>query len=219
MAANPPGPAPQAPGAPPQPAAPTPAVASAAEIETYKAFATLVNAEEQVFWTRNNLFQLLHVALFAGLATLLAEAHKSLFDCDPTDLVPNVFPVYWLALLGVCVIGLASGVSWLLMIWRSVYIMDSASDRLQAIEAQLHGTTGPFRAYTLWRRDLEQPGHGVARRKRARLSQIWAGLALVFIAVWLAAAVLVASQEPTLSAACLPDTRAPAESAGFSARN
>ena len=187
--------------------------ASWATIEAYRTFAALARTEMRTALAHNVLFQLVHVGLFAALAWFLADVRNTLLDCDPHDLVADVFSTYALALLGLCLVGLLSGVSWLLMIWRSGRIVDSILIRLQAIETQLYGAASPLLAYAQWRRDLAQSEERTARFGRLRLSQIWAGLAVAFIAIWLAAVVLVANEQPMLSAACVPSSNNPADSA------
>ena len=184
-----------------------------AGIEAYRTFAALARTETRTSTAHNILFQLVHVGLFAVLAWFLADVRNTLLDCDPHDLVADVFSTYALALLGLCVIGLLSGVSWLLMVWRSGRIVDSILIRLQAIETNLYGADSPLLAYAQWRRDLGRSGEKASRFARLRLSQIWSGLAVAFIAIWLAAVVLVANEQPLLSAACVPSSNGPGDSA------
>jgi len=181
-----------------------------ATIEAYRTFAALARTETRTALAHNILFQLVHVGLFTVLAWFLADVRNSLLDCDPHDLAAEAFNVYALSLLGLCIIGLLSGVSWLLLIWRSGRIVDSILIRLQAIETELYGAASPLLAYAEWRRDLAR---GTSRFGRLRLSQIWAGLAVVFVAIWLAAVVLVENELPLLSAACLPSSNNPGDSA------
>jgi hypothetical protein len=181
-----------------------------ATIEAYRTFTALARTETRTSLAHNILFQLVHVGLFTVLAWFLADVRNTLLDCDPHDLAAEAFTTYALSLLGLCLIGLLSGVSWLLMIWRSGRINDSILSRLQAIETHLYGADSPLLAYAQWRRELAR---GTSRFGRLRLSQIWAGLAVVFVAIWLAAVVLVANEQPLLSAACLPSSNNPADSA------
>jgi hypothetical protein len=204
--ATPPGaPAPSADPTPELPIAP-PSRADPAQIETYKAFAGLMSAHLRAFWTRNNLFQILHVGMFTALAALLTQAHATLFDCEPADLVPNVFLALWLGLLGLCTVGVASAAAWLMMIWRSSAVIDALFDRLGEIEMHLHGSAGPLLAFTAWRQALQGAAGPRTRRRRVRLAQIWAALAVAFAAVWLAAAWFVVSERAALTAACVPES-------------
>ena len=195
-----------------QPAEP-PRAPNSLEVEAYKSFAVLMNTEETTHWTRNNLFQLLHGALAAGFIALLSEAHRGVAACS--NIVAGQLKWYPWSLSGLALFGALSSIAWLMMQFRSGYIMDSIFDRLTQIEDAFpdFGIHRRFTVYSQWDRALtgrNVPGPTLPPRwyKRARLSTIWKWLAGSFCIVWTAAIVLVLWNSDQLGAVCVDDSNA-----------
>jgi hypothetical protein len=102
------------------------------ELEIYKILAALFNAEEAVFWTRNNVLVVVQAGLIAAATAIAAAALKDLASAECV----NPAPIIGAALLlgGVSLLGLAMSIAWALMVKRGELVANSIESKLKDIE-------------------------------------------------------------------------------------
>src|SRR4051812_11518535 len=96
---------------------------SSLHLESFKILATLYNAEETSFYTRNNILVILQVGMVAAVAGLFS---KILDNQSPAYAVRQLRPVIG----GLCAAGLIAAVAWLFTVRRSKFIAHSLTEQL-----------------------------------------------------------------------------------------
>jgi hypothetical protein len=171
-----------------------------AELETYKALVSLHNAQETIFWTRNNILAVIQTALIAGAFSVLKKGTgEELLLWDGDREVPATL---------LCVAGLTFSVAWILVVRRTDFLFRTTLHILANMELRFR-VEGPFHAFGLFvattrpgEREIvgpvaeHQPSPPSLTSERLRLAEIWLWLGRFFIGLWLVALCMIWREYP-----------------------
>jgi hypothetical protein len=161
-----------------------------AELEAYKALVSLHNAQETIFWTRNNILAVIQSALVTGAFSVLkTKDGETLLLWD----VEHKFPATVL-----CLAGFVIAVVWILLVKRTDFLFKTTLHMLADMETAGFGVRQEFRAFGRFiaetRPEEARHDNSVHQRHPAsengggwRLVHIWGVLGVFFVLLWSAA--------------------------------
>jgi hypothetical protein len=164
----------------------TPFWKDSAELETYKSLVSLHNAQETIFWTRNNILAVIQSALVTGAFSVLKTRNGEkllLLDAE------HRFPATVL-----CLAGLVIAVVWILLVRRTDFLFKTTLHSLADMETSGFGVRRQFRAFGRFiaetRPDEARHDDLALHPQRSgnvggwRLVHIWGALGGFFVLLW-----------------------------------